>query len=246
MALTFEVAAISDIGCKRQNNEDSFGFDEEKRVYVVCDGMGGVAGGEVASQTAVQKTIEAYPGAPNGSSSAAVDQLLYQAILQANEAVRALSVAHEDLRGMGTTLVAACLEGQKIVIGNVGDSRAYFLRQGECIQITQDHSFISEQLQRGTITPEMALASPFQSVITRAIGIEAAVEPDFFAAELEEGDRILLTTDGLTRYVDAGEISQLTHSQQELHAACQVLIDTAKARGAADNVTCLMLQANSR
>jgi serine/threonine protein phosphatase PrpC len=244
MSLTFEVAAITDIGCKRQNNEDSFGYDKSLRVYVVCDGMGGVAGGEIASQTAVRKMIEAFGEAMSAEDTQPVEELLYHAILRANEEVRALSLSQLELQGMGTTLVAACLDGERVVIGNVGDSRAYFMRDGECVQVTQDHSFLSEQLQSGAITPEMAAASPLQSVITRAIGIEDSVHPDLFAAELEPGDRILLTTDGLTRYVDATEIAHLTETQPGLNQACQALVDAAKARGAADNVTCLLLQAS--
>jgi serine/threonine protein phosphatase PrpC len=247
MDLTFEVAAITDIGCKRQNNEDSFGYDQSRQVYVVCDGMGGMAGGEIASQTAVHKILEIFgEAAAHADHQGPVEELLYDAILRTNQEVRALALSNLELHGMGTTLVAACLDGHRIVIGNVGDSRAYFLRQGECVQITRDHSFISEQLLNGTITPEMAASSPLQSVITRAIGIEDLVQPDLFGAELEPGDRILLTTDGLTRYVDAAEIARLTAMQENLQVACQILVDIAKDRGAADNVTCLFLQANPR
>jgi protein phosphatase len=143
---------------------------------------------------------------------------------------------------MGTTLVTACLDGRKIVIGNVGDSRAYFIRDGGCVQITQDHSYLAEQVRNGTMTVDDAGASPLQSLITRAIGTAESVEPDLFSAALEPGDIVLLTTDGLTRYADADAIAKIVLANPELQQACQMLIDTAKEQGAVDNVTCLLLR----
>jgi serine/threonine protein phosphatase PrpC len=147
------------------------------------------------------------------------------------------------------------VDGRKIVIGNVGDSRAYFLREGGCVQITQDHSFVAEQLRSGVLSVEEAGASPLQSLITRAIGTADSVEPDLFAASLEAGDIVLLTTDGLTRYANAEQIAALVlragnggddgrslPGPRDLSLACQALIDAAKAAGAADNVTCLLLR----
>ncbi len=110
---------------------------------------------------------------------------------------------------MGTTLVCACLDGSRILIGNVGDSRAYLIREGACLQITQDHSLLDEQLRSGMITPEMAANSSLQSVITRAIGAAETVEPDFFAADLQPEDILLLATDGLTRYLQPEEIASI-------------------------------------
>jgi protein phosphatase len=148
----------------------------------------------------------------------------------------------EELRGMGTTLVSACMDGRKIVIGNVGDSRAYFLRNGGCAQITHDHSYIAEQVRNGVISADDAGSSPLQSLITRAIGTAESVEPDLFTAAVEPGDIVLLTTDGLTRYADAEAIAHLVLGNPDLSQACQALIDTAKEQGAVDNVTCLLLR----
>lgn len=240
-----EVAAVTDVGCKRTNNEDSFGYDLEARIYVVCDGMGGMAAGEVASTTAVEKLIEAFQrgGTAGGAVVAgSLEERLHEAIVESNRAVRELATGSDQLRGMGTTLVAACFDGERIVIGNVGDSRAYFLRNGECVQITHDHSLLAEQVRSGAMTEEDAAASPLQSVITRAVGTADTVEPDFFAAELELGDVVLLNTDGLARYVDAPEIAQLVGDANGLEDACHALVDKAKERGAADNVTCLLLE----
>ncbi|HTZ90225.1 MAG TPA: Stp1/IreP family PP2C-type Ser/Thr phosphatase [Alloacidobacterium sp.] len=238
--LKLEVAGLTDVGCKRTNNEDNFGYDLAAQLFVVCDGMGGMAAGEVASSTAVNTLLRSF--SEHAASPATIEERLYHAITVANQQVSALSQANEELRGMGTTLVAACLDGRKIVIGNVGDSRAYFLRDGGCVQITLDHSYLAEQVRNGTMTADDAGASPLQSLITRAIGTAESVEPDLFSAALEPGDIVLLTTDGLTRYADADAIAQLVLAHPDLQQACQTLIDTAKAQGAVDNVTCLLLR----
>jgi serine/threonine protein phosphatase PrpC len=254
--LEVEVAALSDVGCRRSNNEDSFGYDPAVRIYAVCDGMGGMAAGEVASTTAVRQLVGSFLAQSTpGDAPAPMEERLYYAIEHANREVRALAGNSDELRGMGTTLVAACVDGRKIVIGNVGDSRAYFLREGGCVQITQDHSFVAEQLRSGVLSVEEAGASPLQSLITRAIGTADSVEPDLFAASLEAGDIVLLTTDGLTRYANAEQIAALVLREgnggddgrslpgpRDLSLACQALIDAAKAAGAADNVTCLLLR----
>lgn len=239
--LGLEVAALSDVGCKRSNNEDSFGYDQASEIYVVCDGMGGSSGGEVASAAAVAEVIRSFTDQANGGSS--VEERLYDAIMDANRRVLTLAESDPLLRGMGTTMVAACFDARRIVIANVGDSRAYFLRQGECHQITFDHSFLAEQVRNGTMTAEAAKASPLQSLITRAVGTGESVSPDLFDAELEAGDMVLLTTDGLTRYADAPEIAQVVGGGADLAGACRRLIDVAKQAGAVDNVTCLLLRA---
>lgn len=246
--LALEFAVATDIGCKRANNEDSFGYDAALGIYAVCDGMGGMAAGEVASATAVQALLERFgAGAIAGEAkpgTETVPERIYQAIAAANLAVRELAAA-SGKEGMGTTLVCAALEDARvvrIVIGNVGDSRAYFVRGGECRQITTDHSLVGEQLRHGLITPEVAAVSNLQSVITRAIGAAAKVEPDLYETEIRPGDMILLATDGLTRYVEAVEISSILSSGKDLQRICQTLIDAAKTRGGADNITCLALR----
>jgi len=235
-----EVAGLTDVGCKRTNNEDSFAYDLAVRIFVVCDGMGGMVGGEIASSTAVNALLEYY--CAQAASAQAIEERLYHAIQHANQQVSALALGNDELRGMGTTLVTACLDGRKIVIGNVGDSRAYFLRDGSCVQITQDHSYLAEQVRRGVIKPEDVDASPLQSFITRAIGTAESVEPDLFSGALETGDIVLLTTDGLTRYADADAIARVIASQPDLQQACQALIDAAKEQCAIDNVTCLLMR----
>ena len=238
--LKLEVAALTDIGCKRSNNEDFFGYDLATQIFVVCDGMGGLAAGEVASSTAVSELLQFFN--QSGAPGAEFEQRLYHSILHTNRQVCALAQSREELHGMGTTLVSACLDDRKLVIGNVGDSRAYFLRDGECVQITHDHSYIAEQVRKGTIRAEDAGSSPLQSLITRAIGTDESVEPDIFTAAIEHGDMLLLTTDGLTRYADSEAIGNLVLVDSDLQRACRALIDTAKEQGAVDNVTCLLVR----
>lgn len=239
-ALRLEVAALTDVGCKRSNNEDSFGYDLATQIFTVCDGMGGLAAGEVASSTAVNELLQSFN--QSAGAGAECEQRLYHSILHVNRQVRDLSQSREDLHGMGTTLVSACVDGRKLVIGNVGDSRAYFLRDGECVQITHDHSYVAEQVRNGVMTAEDAHASPLQSLITRAIGTADAVEPDIFTADLAPGDTLLLTTDGLTRYADSAVIAGVMLASADLQSACRALIDTALQQGAVDNVTCVLLR----
>ena len=207
---------------------------------MVCDGMGGNAAGETASATAVRELVEHF--SREAALGLSREEQLLRSIVHANEQVYQMAQTSEELRGMGTTLVSACLDGRRIVIGNVGDSRAYFLRKGACAQITDDHSFVAEQVRKGSMNAEEAGASPLQSLITRAIGAAESVEPDIITGNLEPGDILLLTSDGLTRYADSKAIASLILASANLTEACQALIDAAKQQGAVDNVTCLLVQ----
>jgi serine/threonine protein phosphatase PrpC len=244
--LSLAFAAATDIGCKRANNEDSYGYDNAPHLYVVCDGVGGGAAGEVASSTAVRILIESFEAqslASDGGSELPIENRLLYSIQEANRVVRETALGNPEFQNMGTTLVCACLDGSRILIGNVGDSRAYLIREGACLQITQDHSLLDEQIRSGMITPEMAANSGLQSVITRAIGAAETVEPDFFAAELQPEDLLLLATDGLTRYLQPEEIASIATPQMELPAICYNLVELTKQRGGADNITCIVVRA---
>jgi serine/threonine protein phosphatase PrpC len=243
---SFDFAAITDIGCERLNNEDSYGYDAEQHLYVVCDGMGGRAAGEVASGMAVRTLIESFASSAAMSSEGEpmpVANRLLQAILDANQAVREAGAQNVDLLSMGTTLVCVCLDDSSAVFGNVGDSRAYLIRDENCMQVTQDHSLLAEAFRAGEISPASAATSNLQSMITRAIGVEDVVEPDLFGAQLQAGDVLLLASDGLTRYMQPEEILATVESSANLTAGCQALIDVAKRRGGADNITCIFLRA---
>jgi serine/threonine protein phosphatase PrpC len=245
LTLALDFAAATDIGCKRSNNEDSYGYDADQHLYVVCDGMGGNAAGEVASGMAVRTLIESFSAlgqqADPGSAMAIIENRLMASIFEANRTVHEAGTENPELHSMGTTLVCVCLDGNRALVGNVGDSRAYLLRNGGCQQITLDHSLLDEEIRNGNMTPEMAAASNLQSVITRAIGVAEQVEPDLFAATLQPNDFILLASDGLTRYVKPEEIAEAASAGAELAAICNALIEHAKQRGGADNITCILL-----
>jgi serine/threonine protein phosphatase PrpC len=245
-ALTLSFAAATDIGCKRGNNEDSFGYDAGLHVYVVCDGMGGNAAGEVASGMAVRALIETFesqtPESPEEGTLAPIEDRLMTSIIEANRVVREASEANLELRTMGTTLVCACLDGNRVLAGNVGDSRLYLVRDGVCLQVTLDHSLLDEQVRSGMLTPAEAAASDLQSVITRAIGISNDVEPDLFAVDLKLDDMLLLTSDGLTRYANPEDIARIAAPDADLTSICHGLIEHAKQGGGADNITCMMLR----
>ncbi len=250
LAVTITAAARTDIGCVRKNNQDAFNADASMHLYVVCDGMGGAAGGEVASRVAVEAFLESCKAALNPKASAEFrrrpNRVLYQAAVAANAAVLARVAAEPALRGMGSTLVAAHLDGQRLHLIHVGDSRAYLIRNGECAQLTVDHSYVEEQVSLGFMTREIANASPMQSVITRAVGIQEGFDPDLSSVNLHDGDFVLLTSDGLTRHLESLEIAKVVAGkvsvqQQSLDTRCGNLIDLAKRRGGSDNITCVLL-----
>ncbi len=243
MSHNIQVAALSDIGCVRTNNEDNFGYDPTNDLYVVCDGMGGMAAGEVASSIACGTVISVFSAQP---SDIAVERRLALAIRAANDAVRA-AAGTTGQQGMGTTLVSAVVRGSRLLIGNVGDSRAYRLQGGSCSQLTIDHSYINELIRQGSVNAEDIDSldlKGMESVITRAIGAAPDVEPDFFFVDLLDGDTILLASDGLTRYVEGDAICTLV-SAADLEGSCKRLIQAAKDAGGADNVTCLLLRYNA-
>jgi PPM family protein phosphatase len=234
-----EVGALTDVGCERANNEDCFGYDVDAGIFVVCDGMGGMAAGETASGAAVSSLLECFRQTP---SDRPATERLHASIIDANKQVYQLAQSDKNLHGMGTTMVAAFVDGSRVVIGNVGDSRAYFLHGGVCEQMTLDHSFVAEQVRLGRLNAEDADSSPYRSLITRAVGTAADVEPDIFTSALEPGDMLLLTSDGMTRYADGPAIAAILQASASVAEACQRLIDRAKGQGAVDNVTCLLIR----
>ena len=233
VGLRLEAAALSDVGRRRPNNEDSFGYDLEQSVFIVCDGMGGMAAGEVASTVAVEEVLESFR--KSCLTPMQLEERLLAAITAANRTVWHLAQSRPEFRGMGTTLVAACVQGDRIVVANVGDSRAYFMRDGGCVQITEDHTYAK---QIGEETGSTML----QQFITRAVGAEPRVQPDFFTAELQPGDTVLLATDGLTRYVDAKAIADHVQQTRQLEEVCRSLATAVLDYGADDNLTCVLVR----
>lgn len=248
MSLSLEVAGRSDVGRVRPSNEDHFGYDERLGIYVVCDGMGGHAAGEVASKIAVDTVLSFFRQlTPSVEGHAYLDdaplgaRLLAEAVKRANDAILQYAEENKNTSGMGTTLVAARFCNGLFSIANVGDSRIYLFREGQLLQLTEDHSLVMEQVRRGMITLEQAKHSSAQNIITRALGTDESTLPDLGEFPAHGGDMLLLTTDGVLRHVDDAEIRSILLQLPSLQAACDTLIEAANEGGGEDNSTCVLI-----
>ena len=240
---------VTDVGRKRKHNEDSFLADDALGLYVVADGMGGHAAGEVASKQAVQSIretmiegkpiLDGFSRVPTVEARENVAQLMEKAILKACADIYALGGSDLGKRGMGTTVVALLVSGNKAVVGHVGDSRVYLYRNGRAHQLTEDHTFIQEQFKRGLITREQAQAAENKNVITRAVGIHPQVAVDTLVADVLPGDLFVLCSDGLHGYLADEEVSQLLG--QDRSRLTDLLVELALERGGKDNVTVICL-----
>ena len=246
--LGLEVVGRSDVGRVRLSNEDSYGFDLRQGVFVVCDGMGGHAAGEVASSIAVETVLSYFRDhEPLAADAALIDaplgaQLLSDAVNKANECILEYAEGHSGASGMGTTLVAARFAEGRFTIAHIGDSRIYLMRNGSLLQLTEDHSLVMEQVRRGIMTVDEAKKSTAQHIITRALGTEDNSPPDLAEFPAEPGDTLLLTTDGILRHIEDPNIHDILANAASLQAACDRLIDTAIAAGGEDNATCVIIR----
>ncbi|HTZ89356.1 MAG TPA: Stp1/IreP family PP2C-type Ser/Thr phosphatase [Alloacidobacterium sp.] len=240
--ILLETAALTDVGRVRSANEDAYGFCAETGVFVVCDGMGGAAAGEVASQTAVAAMIH---GLCNAQTVDDPRRSLDGQIAEANLQVFSRSEREAALHGMGTTLVALLVREGRVWIAHVGDSRCYRFRAGMLERMTQDHSLVDEQVRMGRMTPAEAELSPLRNVITRAIGTRPTVTPDIQEMPTEHGDLFLLCSDGLTKEVSEMRLAELLSGDaSDLQALCGRLIQEANDSGGGDNVTALLVRVN--
>jgi protein phosphatase len=243
-ALRYSAQALSDRGRKRESNEDAFGFLVDLGIFVVCDGMGGAAAGEVASSQAVEEVLRNFSAHDRQwSSPEAAEQAAEAAILAANDAVYSRAEQNSRFAGMGTTLVALVCAGPQAWFLNIGDSRGYLLRDRQLRQITLDHSLVDEQVRMGRMTKEEALYSPVRNIITRALGTRGEVYPDVFELDPEPGDLFLLCSDGLTNELSDAEIESLLNEGRPLDELCRSLIDATNEAGGRDNITCLLVRA---
>jgi serine/threonine protein phosphatase PrpC len=246
--LHYTAAAATDRGRKRPSNEDAFGFSVEHGVYLVCDGMGGAAAGEIASSLAVDEMLRLLDGQARnkeGVTAQSMPLLAEEVIAAANEAIFSRSQRNYKLSGMGTTLVGLLVDERRVWVLNVGDSRCYRLRNRRLEQITLDHSLVEEQVRLGRMTRSEALRSPLRNVITRALGTQSRVTPDIFELEPEPGDLFLLCTDGLTRELSDASIESVLSAGLPLEAACTRLVEAAKKAGGHDNITCILVRAGN-
>jgi protein phosphatase len=254
-SVRYAVAAATDLGCKRISNEDAFGFSAEHGVYLVCDGMGGAAAGEIASSMAIEEVLRHLSERAQAAAAPLAD-VVEEAVRVANQAILSCAVNDPQLAGMGTTLVGLVAEGSHILVFNVGDSRCYRLRnlspgenpessppQLRLEQITLDHSLVEEQVRMGQMTHAEALRSNYRNVITRALGTQNTVLPDLFTVEAEPGEIFLLCSDGLTGEVSDEQIEAMLVADLPLDEHCARLVDAAKTAGGHDNITCLLVRA---
>ena len=222
----------TDVGCVREHNEDSLVVAPS--LYVVCDGMGGHAAGEVASEIAVNVIADRAPATPDAAA-------LGQAVEEANLAI--IQAAREGVgrAGMGCTCTAAMLENERLIVAQVGDSRAYLLHGGTLQQITRDHSLMADFIEAGQITPEEARVHPQRSVITRALGSDPRTQPDLFEINVNTGDRLLICSDGLTSMIEDYEIEDILNRTPDPQIAASKLVNAAIAAGGHDNVTVIVV-----
>lgn len=221
----------TDIGCLRDHNEDSLVVTPP--LFAVADGMGGHAAGEVASEIAVRVLSELAPEHPDGKA-------LGRAIEEANRAVIQAAREGRGRQGMGTTMTAAMLEGERLVIAQVGDSRAYLLHQGKLQQLTRDHSLMADMIEAGQLTPEEARTHPQRSVITRALGSDAHLHPDIYEINVETGDRLLICSDGLSGMIFDDQIENTLRRVQDPQRCASQLVNEAIAAGGHYNVTVIV------
>jgi PPM family protein phosphatase len=234
-------AGDTHVGVVRSGNEDSFLLDFEHGVFVVADGMGGHAAGEVASEMAVQ-IISRELGVLRGLSDAAASDRLRTAIRTANQAIFERTLAEVDKRGMGTTTTVLVLFARRYLIGQVGDSRAYLLRQGLLYQLTKDHSYVQEQVDAGLLTAEQARVHPYSNVITRCVGASVDVVPDIYFGSLEQGDVLLLASDGLTGMLEDELLVKILSSEGDPQTWVDKMIAEANRRGGLDNITAIVVR----
>lgn len=236
----FRWATRTDTGLVRDQNEDAVFPDPgtageaEHLVAAVADGMGGHAGGEIASATAIEAVATV-----SGPATIRVNA--------ANLAVQEAAAQRPRLSGMGTTLTVAIFDGDGTVeVGHVGDSRAYLVHDGSLSRITADHSFVAEMIAAGRMTEAEAESHPYRSVLTRAVGLEHTVEVDLFEHTLVAGDRVLICSDGVTAMLDDEEIGRILEEHEDLEAAADALVEAANAAGGIDNVTVAVVDAVSQ
>ncbi len=222
----------TDIGRMRDHNEDSLSVSPP--LYVVCDGMGGHAAGEVASDIAVNVITRRAPRTPDAAA-------LGQAVEEANLAIIQAAREGHGREGMGTTCTAAILQNERLVIAQVGDSRAYLVHNGALQQITRDHSLMADYIEAGRITPEEARVHPERSIITRALGSDPYMQPDLFEINVETGDRLLLCSDGLSSMLEDAEIGRLLSAVENPQECAHALANAACEAGGMDNVTVIVV-----
>lgn len=232
--------ALSDKGQERKVNQDSCGYftaDTGLSFFIVADGMGGHNAGEVASAIAVDTFINQAKSITDIEKFEQAPDFIKGVYRRANDIILYKAAADSSRTGMGTTAVSAVVSKDRIVIGNLGDSRAYIISDGKINQVTEDHSYVEQLLKAGSIKEEEAKIHPRRNEITKALGIEFYFEPDIFELEYKEGDVLLLCSDGLDKMIDDEMILDIASQESEPTNICQRLVDSANAAGGLDNIS---------
>jgi protein phosphatase len=237
--LNWRVAAITDRGLIRPENQDSFFVSADERVFVVADGMGGQKGGAIASRLAVEAVEMLWKKEPPPAEDrAGIHRWLVEAVSEANRTVYLTASDDPALHKMGTTIIVGIQSDDGFMhIAHVGDSRAYLIRDGKTIVLTQDHTIIMEMLIKGHLTPDQLKTSPFRHYLTRCVGHKSKVEIDETPVELLPGDWIIMSTDGLSSVLHDEEIGELVERCREPGEVCDALLEETLVRGAPDNIT---------
>jgi PPM family protein phosphatase len=251
--MSVEAFAQSDVGAVRKTNEDAYAIAPDLGFYLVADGMGGQAAGEVASSTAAKEILDFVRDSDAGEDRTWDDPYdrslshghnrLHVAFLRANAAIRLAAADDAAKQGMGTTAVAGLISGNTLEIAHIGDSRAYLWRDGKLTQLTQDHTWINEQVENGLLTPEEAKGHPYRNIITRALGASRNLHVDHLDQPLQDGDIVLFCTDGLSGMIEDEEIATILNlGEGDLEETTASLIRTANDKGGMDNITVLLIR----
>jgi len=249
--MEFKAAGATDVGQVREANEDSYLIDPMRKLYVVADGMGGHQGGGFASSKIMELVTaeldrlesmqETTQPLPVGEERTSTQFRLLRSLQRANQALFEISLKEPSLRGMGTTFTAVQMDERYANVAHIGDSRAYLIRGGQISQLTEDHSWVQEQVKVGLLKPEDARNHPLKNIITRSMGHERDVKVDLLKSEYQSGDKFLLCSDGLTNMVADPEILGIVLGSN-LEDAIQALIKRANEEGGFDNITIVILE----
>lgn len=247
--LSYEFCALSDRGRVRSNNEDAVAVLEDAQIVVLADGMGGYNAGEVASSMAtdfIGSEMARWMGEVGPAVSASdVRRALEICVTNANYAILSAALAHPEYAGMGTTLVAGVFQQERLILGHIGDSRCYRLRNGALQQITRDHSWLQEQIDAGLLSPEEAAASGYRNLVTRALGVDAAVQVEINEFPVQAQDLFILCSDGLTDMVEDDALAQIACMPLALSDKASRLVDLANSQGGRDNISVLLVHSHA-
>lgn len=243
----------TDIGCVRTTNQDNFRIEsicDNVLLCVVCDGMGGTNGGNIASETAISVFVQNLRNSlcPSVTDKICdiggldIPSLLRDAVFSANRAVYTVSESTPELSHMGTTLVCALIIDGKCYIANVGDSRLYVCTKKEIVQETKDHSYVQMLVDMGQLTPEEAAVNPRRNILTMAVGTESEIEPSVSTRDFSEGETLMLCSDGLYNYVSPDSARSIITENNDIESAVGILISLAKKNGGGDNITTILIR----